>query len=109
MAMILTETERARMSELRDGGRALTPAETAELEAIYKKIEDAEAVYLAPANERMRQQIIRSEERNAHLRILLEKKRALADKLERMAAEAEAERSSLEAEEAWIQSAYPKA
>ena len=89
----MTDQQRERLEHLRSreaDGEALTAAEQAELSAFLRRIEEEEAAYLRPANERLRAEIQAREERNRALRALVERRAALAARLEAVVAEADA-------------------
>jgi len=98
---IFTPEQRARFRQLRnaqDAGTALTPDEQAELAALFQHIEDAEAAYLRPANERLRREVAEKEERSRALEMLLRRKQALVERLEIVLAELETERRAIDEE-----------
>jgi hypothetical protein len=92
------DLKRKRLNELRGAGRQLTEPEQAEVAALVKEIEDMEAVYLKPANERLRQETARLEERNRNLESLVKRRKALAQRLEHALKEALAEEQAIESE-----------
>lgn len=92
------DQKRRRFEELRAPGRHLNAAEQAELEALVKELEDAEAVYLQPATERRRQENDRLAKRNLHLAELVKRKEALVQRLENVLTEAQAEQRAIETE-----------
>ena len=58
------EQKRQRFQQLRERENALTEAERGELGGLVKELEAAEAAYLAPATERLRQEGQTLEKRN---------------------------------------------
>ena len=94
------EQKRSRFHQLRqrqrDGG--LPDVEQAELALLVQELEAAEAGYLTPATERLRQERETLEAQNSALEILGRRKEALALRLRDFLAEAQAERASIESE-----------
>jgi hypothetical protein len=108
---MLPSPKRERFGELRrkeDEG-ALTPEERAELSALIHEIEDAEAVYLDPATERLARECETLETQNRELEALLQRKQALRARLETMLTEAQAERQAIEEEVSRILGRQPHA
>ena len=101
---MLTEAQRQRFRALQqsemDG--TLSPTEQAEMEAFVQQIETAEAVYLRPATERIRQERLRIEEQNKALQEVIRRKERLARRLERILALSAAEREKINAQVAAI-------
>jgi hypothetical protein len=81
------DQKRKRFNELREPGRQLNAAEQAEVAALVKEIEDAEAAYLKPATERLRQENARLAKRNLELAELVKRKETLVERLENILAE----------------------
>ncbi len=101
----MTDQERERLEHLRSreaDGDALTGAEQAELSAFLRRIEEEEAAYLRPANERLRAEIQAQEERNRSLRALIERRQALVARLETVVTELEDERRAIDEDVARI-------
>lgn len=96
------DQKRMRFEELREPGRQLDATEKAELAGLVKDLEDAEAVYLKPCNERMRQENEGSEMNNDQLDKLVQRKEALAQRLTKVLAESQAERRAIESELATV-------
>jgi predicted nucleic acid-binding Zn-ribbon protein len=89
-----------RFRELRrkeDEGR-LTPEDQDELSALIREIEDAEASYLDPANERLAHECETLEAQNRELEALVKRKEALRTRLESILAEAQSERQAIDQE-----------
>jgi hypothetical protein len=81
----MTEAERARFQYLRGSqfnGETLTDAEQAELSRWIASIEDTEAAYLRPANDRLRAAAEALEERNRILGALIRRKESLVERLQ---------------------------
>jgi chromosome segregation ATPase len=90
---ILAPDEREQMETLRTKelqGITLTLAEKSTLTALYKRIEDYEAAYLRPANERAEARIAEKEQRIAALEALLERKAQALARLEMLVREIDA-------------------
>jgi hypothetical protein len=94
------EQKRSRFHQLRqrqrDGG--LPTVEQAELALLVKELEAAEAGYLTPATERLRQERETLEAQNRALEVLGRRKEVLALRLRDFLAEAQAERQAIESE-----------
>ena len=90
----------SRFQELRQRQRegVLTEAEQAELKLLVQELEAAEATYLTPATERLRQQRGTLETQNRALEALALRKEALVLRLRDFLAEAQAERRAIEGE-----------
>src|ERR1043166_9474917 len=89
--------KRARYEVLRhreDEG-TLTTAEQVELAQMLSEIEHAEAAYLAPASERLREERARLAAKNAKLQDLIRRKEALLGRTKDILAELRAERKGL--------------
>src|SRR5438552_10695844 len=86
------EQKRQRFQQLRERENALTEAERGELGGLVKELEAAEAAYLAPATERLRQEGKTLEKRNRALDVLARRKEALLRRLREFLGEARAER-----------------
>ena len=98
---IFTSEQRARFRQLQnaqDAGAVLTPDEQAELAALFQHIEDAEAVYLRPATERLRREAAEKEARNRALEALVRRKEVMIKRLEAVLSELEAERRAIDDE-----------
>lgn len=98
---IFTPEQRARFRQLQnaqDAGTALTSDEQAELAALLQHIEDAEAVYLRPANERLRREATEKEARNRALEALVRRKDTMVKRLESVLSELETERRAIDDE-----------
>jgi D-serine dehydratase len=92
------DQKRQRFQELREPNRQLNAMEQAELAALVQELEDMEAAYLKPANERLRQETARLEERNRHLESLIKRRKVLAQRLQNTLQEALAEECAIESE-----------
>jgi len=90
------EQKRDRFNELRKPDRQLNSEEQAEVAALAKELEDTEAAYLKPANERLRSKRELLEKQNVQLDRIIERKQALAQRLQRIVAETNAERQAIE-------------
>ena len=90
----------SRFQQLRQRQRenVLTEAEQAELALLLQELEAAEATYLTPATERLRQQRGTLETQNRALEVLALRKEALVLRLRDFLAEARAERRAIESE-----------
>ena len=98
--MTLDSAKRARFKFLRqlEEEGALTSTQKTELTQMFEEIESAEAVYLRPATERLRVQRAGIAQRNQALQQLLDRKEALARRLEQTLAEARAEHAAIQEE-----------
>lgn len=67
------DQKRQRFNELREPGRQLNAAEKTEVAALVKELEDMEAAYLKPANERLRNERLTIEKRNTRLAEVINK------------------------------------
>jgi len=97
----MTDQERVRFRQLwnrQTEGETLSDNEQAELSALIAVIEQEEAAYLRPANERLEAAAIALEERNRALLELVQRKEALANRLSTIVTEADAERTAIDAE-----------
>lgn len=88
-----------RQRELED---TLTETEQEELSQMIQEIEDAEAVYLRPATERLRRERERIEQQNRELQVLVQREEAIVARLQSVLAETEAERRAIQKERARI-------
>jgi hypothetical protein len=79
-----SEEKRRRFQELRrdELERELTPEEEGELSALIRELEEAEAAYLRPANERLRRERERIEAQNRTLQETIKRKQALIAQIE---------------------------
>ena len=93
-----TQQERERFQQLRQREAVLTEAEREELALLIQELEDAEAVSLAPATERLRQERETIEAKNRKLEALARREEALARRLKDFLAETQAERSAIKGE-----------
>ena len=82
----------------RQGKSALTEAEQAELALLMQELEAAEAGYLTPATERLRQERETLETQNRTLEVLALRKEALVRRLRDFLAEAQTERRAINGE-----------
>ena len=92
------DQKRRRFEDLREPGRQLNAAEQADLAALVKELEDAEAAYLKPATERLRRENDLLAKRNLDLAELNKRKQALVERLENVLGEAQAEERAIETE-----------
>jgi hypothetical protein len=90
--------KRQRLQELRQPDRQLNAAEQTELATLVQELEAAEAAYLKTATERLRQENERTEKQNRDLERLIQRKEALAQRLNNVLAEARVERRAIENE-----------
>ena len=97
--------KRHRFQELRRLPEPRSAADQAELDALRHELEAAEAAYLSDATKRMRVERERIESRNRRLQSLVTRRRALAERLGKTLAEAQAERQAIESELAGVLSA----
>src|SRR6266404_4618077 len=90
----------SRFQQLRQRERenVLTEAEQAELALLVQELEAAEATYLTPATERLRQERRTLETQNGALEVLALRKETLVLRLRDFLAEAQAERRAIECE-----------
>ncbi len=97
---MFTAPQRQRFHALqqREDEGTLAPSEQAELQAFVQQIEAEEAIYLRPANERIRQERLQLEAQTAALKILLRRRERLAHRLERVLALSAMEREKINAE-----------
>jgi len=84
-----------RSRELRE---PLTETEQQELDTLIRVIEEEEAVYLRPANERIREETRHIEEQNAAIRNLLAREQKLTLHLQQVLEEATREREAIKTE-----------
>jgi small-conductance mechanosensitive channel len=94
----VTENERRAGWELhrRDAlGEALTDTERVQLDAYRKAVEEKEAVYLRPANQRIERRLQYLEQRNTELAALVAREEALVQHLEATLRAAEGERRAI--------------
>lgn len=98
----LTPDQKARFSALREREDHLTPNEAAELAALFKIIEDAEMVYLGPANEKLHQENEARRERIRRLQELAARKEAFLHHLETVLQDIQAERQAIDREYATL-------
>jgi hypothetical protein len=98
------EQRQARFDALRAGEEAgtLTRREQKELAGMIEEIERAEAAYLEPSARREEAECQRLEVQNAALSALLQRRQALAGRLEQVLVEATAEEKEIEEELARI-------
>jgi hypothetical protein len=105
------EQKRQRFQWLRQREQQLSAAEQTELASLVKELETAEAAYLQPATERLRQERELMEKQNGELEKLSARKQDLAQRLGRVLADARAEQRSIETEVAAVlagsQSSHP--
>jgi hypothetical protein len=94
------EQKRARFEQLRQGSKEgrLTALEQAELAQLVKELETAEATYLTPATERLRQEREKIESRNRVLADLAQRKGALVTRLREVLNTSRAERQAIDGE-----------
>ncbi len=85
---MFTEPQRQRFRALqqREDEETLTASEQVELQAFAQQIEAEEAVYLRPANERIRQERLQLAAQTAALKLLLQQREHLARRLEQVLA-----------------------
>ena len=98
------EQKSSRFQELRERQQksTLTEAEQAELAILVQELEAAEAGYLTPATQRLRQERENLETQNRTLEVLAHRKEALLLRLRDFLAEAQAERRAIECELATV-------
>src|SRR5579862_9592621 len=98
--IMLDEATQQRFDQIRDRLRQgpLSESEQAELDGIVRQIEEAEAVYLRPANERMRAETKQLEEQNRVLLDIVRRKKRLANNLERYLESVRAKQDALNVE-----------
>src|SRR5712692_4239117 len=103
-AAMWDEQKQARFDALRalEEAGTLTRREQRELAGMIEEIDRAEAASLQPSVEREEAECLRLEAQNAALAALLERRQALAGKLEQVLAEAKAEDDTIEEELARI-------
>jgi small-conductance mechanosensitive channel len=92
------EQKRQRFQLLRqhDSAAALTDSERSELESLIQELQSAEAIYLGPATERLREERQRLDAQNHALETLARRREALAQHLRDVLAEAQAERRAIQ-------------
>lgn len=95
---MLTELQRQRFRVLQEKEEedSLSPSEQAELQVLVQCIEEAEAAYLSPATERIRQERLLLQEQNRALQALIWRKERLARRLERVLALSAQERAKID-------------
>ena len=91
----------------RQGEHVLTEAEQAELAQLVQELEAAEANYLRPATEQLRQQRETLQTQNRTLEMLALPKETLVLRLRGFLAEAQAERRAIESELAAVLASGP--
>jgi len=96
------EQKQARFDALRAREETLTRREQKERAALIEELDRAEAASLQPSVEREEAECLRLETQNADLAALLERRQALASKLEHVLTEAKAEDDTIEGELARI-------
>ena len=98
------EHKRFRFAQLRQqqGMDVLTETERAELALLAQELEAAEAGYLTPATERLRQERQALEVQNSALEALAHRKQALVQRLRDFLAETQAERRAIDGEVAAV-------
>ena len=96
------EQKRQRFQWLRQREQPLSAAEQSELASLVKELETAEAMYLQPATERLRQERELLEKQNGELEKLSDRKKDLVQRLDRFLAEARAEQRTIETEVAAV-------
>jgi peroxiredoxin len=92
------EQKSRRFQELRQREGGLSAAELAELTLLVQELEAAEAAYLSPTTQRLRQEREVLEQQNRTLEALLHRKESLVRRLGVFLAEAQAERRAIERE-----------
>jgi hypothetical protein len=94
------EQKGARFEQMRQQQREhqLTDAERAELALLTRELEAAEATYLTPAAERLRQERETLETQNRTLEALANRKEALVRRLREFLSETQSERRRIEGE-----------
>ena len=104
------EQKRSRFQELRGRQQqsTLTEAEQAELAILVQELEAAEASYLTPATQRLRQEREALETQNRTLEALALRREALVRRLRDFLAEAQAERRAIDRELAAVLAATPR-
>jgi hypothetical protein len=101
---MLDPEKRERFRELREREQAGALADTdqAELHRLIEEIENAEAIYLNPATEKLRQEREAMDAQNQALQDLIQRKEALVERLQTFLAQVEAERKAINDEVARI-------
>jgi hypothetical protein len=90
------DKKRRRFEELRTPDRSLNEAEKGELAALVKELEESEATYLGPVNNRLAKENERAEAKRDELAKLAERKAALAQRLQTVLSEVRMERQAIE-------------
>ena len=96
------QKQRFQALRTRDRQKELTDAEQAELARMIQELEDEEAAYLRPANQRLEQRNTQMAAQNAALKILVEKEEQLNRYLQEVLQKVSSERQALDAELASI-------
>jgi len=94
--------KRQRFQELRGLPEPRSATDQAELDVLRQELEAAEAAYLSDATKRMRVEREQIDSRNRRLQSLVTRRRALAERLGKTLAEAQAERQAIESELATV-------
>jgi len=93
-----TDEKRQRFRYLQELPEPRTAADQAELDALIRDVEAAEAVYLSAATQRMRSEREETERRVRVLESLAARRLALAERLEKALADARTEQRAIQAE-----------
>jgi hypothetical protein len=101
------DAKRQRFNDLRDSPEPRSPEQQAELDRLIQELDAAEASYLTPATQRMREERQRLENRNRALEALVGRRKELADRLEKALVEARSENRAIEEELASLLTAGP--
>jgi hypothetical protein len=101
-SLMLNPQNRRRFQELRGLPEPRSAADQAEFDALVQEVESAETTYLSDATQRMRGEREQIESRNQRLQSLVTRRKALADRLGKTLAEAQAERQAIETELATV-------
>jgi hypothetical protein len=98
--MTWTQEKRARVRVLRsmEAAGTLSDNERDELQCLLAEMEADEAAYLAPATERLRSERLQIEAQNDALVVLADRRAALAERLERVLADARDEQDAIRKE-----------
>ncbi|MCI0683381.1 MAG: hypothetical protein L0Y71_14855 [Gemmataceae bacterium] len=90
------DQKRQRFEEMRQPSRQLDAVEQAELASLLQELETAESAYLQPATERLRLRNELTETQNRELERLIQRKEALALRVNQVLTEARIERQAID-------------
>ena len=92
------QKQRFQALRTRDRQKELTIPEQAELARMIQELEEEEAAYLRPANQRLDEKIRRTQEQNRILKSLVRRQQTLIRRMERLLADSQQEQQSINKE-----------